>query len=201
MWVSWCLSPLASTPPLSSTLFFSFLIAVQYFTVRIQHDLLYWSSNDGHVGCFQSSVGTNKAAVTEHVTTFSIHQMPRESHDAKWNCFKCQRAYAFVILINSAKLPSREVVAIILPPTMFERACFCTILPMQCYQTFEFLPMWWVKNDSSLEFQFLISKSFNLHFSVMNESFQIRKCHMYFLCTIYSYFFFFYRVVSHSLIH
>lgn len=66
----------------------------------------------GHVDCFQSSVGTNKAAVTERVTTFSIPQMPRESHDAKWNCFKCQQAYAFVILINSAKLPSREVVAI-----------------------------------------------------------------------------------------
>lgn len=70
------------------------------------------SSTEGHEGCFQSLAGVNKVAMNNLVEHFVFLRMPREFHDAKWKCFKCQWAYALVILINSAKLPSREVVAI-----------------------------------------------------------------------------------------
>lgn len=98
--------------PLLHFLCLLFLIDKQYFTVWIQCISFNSSSTDGHLGCFQLFATINKVAMNNHVKHFPFLRVPRESHDAKWNCFKCQWAYAFVILINSAKLASRGVVAI-----------------------------------------------------------------------------------------
>lgn len=103
------------SPPDSTPSPFSLLMARPRFTVRTQRILFYRPSTDGRLGCFLSFWSINKVAMTTQAQHFPLLRMPAESHRAKWNCFKCQRAYAFVILINSAKLPSREVVAIYTP--------------------------------------------------------------------------------------
>lgn len=99
-------------PPSAPPPFLPLLIARQYFTVRTESVIFNWPSTDEHLGCFQSFASINKVAMNHLVKHFPFLRMPRKSQDAKWNCFQWQWAYAFVILINAAQLPSRGVVAI-----------------------------------------------------------------------------------------
>lgn len=132
-------STLPTTRSLSSLPSFSLLMAMQYSTLWTQHTLFQWCSTDGHLGCFQSLAHINKVAMNNLVRHFRFLRMPRESQDAQWKCFKHQRAYGFIILTNSAKLPSREVVAIYTSTSNVWEILFLHILANEvCFQTFKF---------------------------------------------------------------
>lgn len=195
------LLPPSAPPPL-----LPLLIARQYFMVRTESIIFNWPSTHEHLGCFQSFASINKVAMNHLVKHFPFLRMPRKSQDAEWNCFQWQWAYAFVILINAAQLPSRGVVAIYTSTnnvweSVSAHSCHCSVL---CYQTFTFLPAWWVKNGSSLGFQFLTFKSFDLHFFCNEWSFfeYWNVICIFFSLYCFSIFLsvFFLRVVSHSLI-
>lgn len=129
--------------PLSSAFFFSLFNNHTVFHSTGTAYYIKRSSIDGHLGCFQPLASVNKVAMNNLVEHFLFLRMPREFHDAKWKCFKCQWAYAFVILINSAKLPSREVAVIYTSTNNVWEILFLRILAnVVCYQTFKFLPIW-----------------------------------------------------------